>query len=67
MVDGLEEEAGIGRISESESEVTNGFFKLFRYEDLYKARQNYACPLNECDIGKERRTLCGNPMNSISK
>lgn len=63
MVDGLEEEAGIGSISESESEVTNGFFKLFRCENLYGA-----CSSNECDIGKEEaQTLCGNPTNSISK
>lgn len=43
MVDGLEEEAGIGGIGESESELTNGFFKLLRYEDLYNAYQNAAC------------------------
>ena len=43
MVDGLEEEAGIGGISKSESEVTNGFFKILRYEDLYKVCQNYVC------------------------
>lgn len=43
MVDGFEEEARIGGIGESESEVTNGFFKLLRYEDLHKACQNDAC------------------------
>jgi len=35
VVDGLEEEARIGSISESEPEVTNGFLKLLGYEDLY--------------------------------
>ena len=60
MVDGFEEEAGIGSISESESEVTNSFFKLFRYEDLYGARQNYACPSNECDNGRRDRPCAVN-------
>jgi hypothetical protein len=42
MVDRLEEEAGIGGISESEPEVTNGFLKLLRYENLYQTCQSYA-------------------------
>lgn len=43
VVDGLEEEAGIGGISESESEVTNSFLKFLRYEDLYQTGQSCAC------------------------
>jgi len=43
MVNGLEEEARSGDISESESEVTNGFLKLLRHEDLCKICQNCAC------------------------
>lgn len=35
VVNRLEEEAGIGGVGESESELTNGFLKPFRYEYLY--------------------------------
>jgi len=45
VVDGLEEEARIGRVSEPEPEVTNGFLKLLRYEKLYEKCQSYACSL----------------------
>jgi len=40
-VDGVEEEARMGSISESELEVTNGFLRLLGYENLYQKCQSY--------------------------
>ena len=40
-VDGVEEEARMGSISESELEVTNSFLRLLGYKNLYQKCQSY--------------------------
>lgn len=53
VVDGFKEEAGIRGVRESESQLTNGFFKLLGYEDLYRTFKDYAT------LGWEEDRPCG--------
>ena len=41
VVDGLEKEARIGGVSESEAKLNNSFLKLLRCKNLCKTCQNY--------------------------